>query len=52
MDGDDENVDTALGFMFDAARGKVRRKVLCFELAAIDDSPGSYQSGQYLWPAF
>jgi len=54
-DGDDDNVDTALGFMFDAAREKVRSKVeiqgCMFELAAIDDLPGSYQSGQYLWPA-
>jgi hypothetical protein len=52
---DDDNVDTALGFMFDAEREKVRSKVeiegSVFELAAIDDLPGSYQSGQYLWPA-
>jgi len=51
----DGNVDTALGFMFDAVREKVEKQYVIgsfkFVLAAIDDQPGSFQSGQYLWPA-
>jgi predicted nicotinamide N-methyase len=63
----EENIDTGLSFMFMAAREKKMQSIciggssssspsnsmpqIKLNITAIDDQPGSFQSGQYVWPA-
>lgn len=46
---------SGIGFMFDAEADKIWRPYtfenVKFELKAMDDNPGAYQSGHYMWPA-
>jgi predicted nicotinamide N-methyase len=53
---EEDNVESALGFMFDSLHSKTWKvfelpKQIQIKIQLIDENPGHVQSGLYLWPA-